>query len=83
MKTHLLKIDPELFGLVEDGLKTAEIRWNDRDFQVGDLLEIYPYDREKQQRVGQRTCMRKVTHILHGGNWGIEKGYVVLSMQKL
>ncbi len=42
--THCLKTWPEYFDLVECGLKTFEIRENDRNFQVGDTLILMKYD---------------------------------------
>lgn len=40
MKTHELKLDVKYFGEVKNGNKCFEIRKNDRDFQVGDVLEL-------------------------------------------
>ncbi|RZI48444.1 DUF3850 domain-containing protein [Lactococcus kimchii] len=40
MKTHELKLDIKYFDDVESGKKNFEIRKNDRDFQVGDILEL-------------------------------------------
>ncbi|EAA9058603.1 DUF3850 domain-containing protein [Salmonella enterica] len=39
-KTHKLKILPEYFDPVAAGLKRAELRRSDRDFQFGDVLEL-------------------------------------------
>lgn len=43
MKVHELKLDDKYFNDVQDGSKTFEIRKNDRDFQVGDLLALSRY----------------------------------------
>ncbi|AYV11533.1 MULTISPECIES: DUF3850 domain-containing protein [Shewanella] len=77
---HHLKIDPELFDAVRRRDKTAEIRRDDRGFNIGDVLIIYPFDRESGQRVGTDECHRVVTHKVDGGQFGIEAGYCLLSM---
>jgi len=43
-KTHHLKILPEYFNAVRLGVKTFEIRKNDRDYKVGDSLLLKEYD---------------------------------------
>ena len=43
MKIHELKLDTEYFDDVKSGLKTFEIRKNDRDFKVGDVLALSLY----------------------------------------
>lgn len=43
MKIHELKLDDKYFNYVRDGIKTFEIRKNDRDFQSGDLLALSRY----------------------------------------
>lgn len=40
MKTHELKLDIKYFDDVKSGKKNFEVRKNDRDFQVGDILEM-------------------------------------------
>ncbi|WP_431808218.1 DUF3850 domain-containing protein [Lysinibacillus sphaericus] len=44
MTVHELKIAPEYFGPVFDGIKTFEIRKDDRGYQVGDLLLLKEYE---------------------------------------
>ena len=41
MRIHELKTDPIPFLAVYDGRKLCEVRNNDRDFQVGDLLLLH------------------------------------------
>ncbi|GAK31891.1 hypothetical protein WOSG25_180420 [Weissella oryzae SG25] len=43
MKAHNLKLDNEYFDDVANSLKKFEIRKNDRDYQVGDLLFLQRY----------------------------------------
>ncbi|AWD90871.1 RNA-binding protein [Enterobacteria phage vB_EcoS_IME18] len=46
-KTHKLKIAPVHFIGVMNGTKTAEFRVNDRNFQVGDILELREFERDE------------------------------------
>lgn len=49
--THELKIDPIPFTLTMDGKKPFEVRYNDRDFKIGDglILRETVYDHRKMQ----------------------------------
>jgi hypothetical protein len=76
---HDLKIESPYFQSVVDGIKTAEIRCNDRDFRVGDQLHL----RECQSDVATGRCVDViVTHVVHGPIHGIEQGYVLLSITR-
>lgn len=46
MKTHELKLDPKYFEDVKTGKMKFNIRKNDRDFQVGDVLELKLYHKK-------------------------------------
>lgn len=41
MKIHELKLDTKYFDDVKSGKKNFEIRENDRDFKVGDILNLH------------------------------------------
>lgn len=43
MITHRIKLNPIYFDRIISGQKTFEVRKNDRDYQVGDRLSMYPY----------------------------------------
>jgi ASC-1-like (ASCH) protein len=43
MKIHDIKIHPEYFEAVKDGRKTCEVRQNDRNYQIGDILYLRRY----------------------------------------
>lgn len=74
MAIHQLKIAPEYFGPVSLGLKTAEVRLNDRDYKVGDWLILKEYD----NGFTGREVSRKVTNVADISV--IRQDYVLLSM---
>lgn len=80
MTTHELKTWPEHYAPVKTSDKTAELRKDDRDFQVGDMLHLREWEPMTQQYTG-RECWRVVTHILRGGPW-LADGYAMLSMRE-
>jgi len=75
---HELKTWPNYFQRVQQGVKTFEIRRNDRDFQVGDILNLTSYNPETKEQ-GPRKAYQ-VTYILHGEQFGIERGYCVMAI---
>lgn len=77
---HKLKTWPEHFEEVYLGNKTFEARKNDRDYKTGDVLVLQEYDPDGYCYTG-RELEKNVTHILHGGQFGIEEGYVIMSIQ--
>lgn len=55
MKIHELKLDIKYFDAVKNGNKNFELRKNDRDYQVGDILELKAWteDTEKYHTHGK------------------------------
>ena len=82
MTTHYLKTWPEYFSRVLQGQKTFELRKNDRDFQVGDVLILQHYVPEDKAYGGDEIHVY-VKYILHGPGFGIKKGYCVMSFEKI
>lgn len=83
MKIHNLKIDKDLIEYKVKGMKNWEIRYNDRDFKVGDIL----FEREYNQVAGEygSNCIyEKITGILpHKACYGLKEGYCILVTQPL
>lgn len=83
---HSLKCDSEVFNAVADGRKTHEIRFDDRDYRLGDvlLLKETVYSAAEMQTgapvlfTGQE-IWRVVSHVLTG--YGLFPGWVCLSLE--
>jgi hypothetical protein len=80
MPRHDLKTWPQYYQAIIDGLKTFDIRKDDRGFQVGDELLLREYKPDKQQYTG-RQLLVKVTYVTRGGQWGIPEGLVILAIK--
>jgi len=77
MKTHRLKIWPEHFAAVRAKLKLAELRYNDRGFCVGDLLQLQEFDPSVGFTGWEIT--KRVIHIAEVGSF-YQSGWVLLSL---
>lgn len=81
MTTHELKILPEYFEAVSSGLKDFEIRKNDRDYKVGDILVLKEWN--KGMFTGKEVT-RKVKYIYCGkGTYGIFELYCILGLEHI
>lgn len=78
MKTHRLKTLSKYFKPVKDGFKMFELRKNDRDYQVGDILILDEVGEDGTTVLD--TVKRKITYILEGGKYGLDPNYVILSL---
>ena len=78
MKTHDLKIERKYFDDVITERKRFEVRKNDRDYQVNDILSLNEYDKDKQVYTGRHISV-KVLYILDDSAF-LKEGYVVLSI---
>ena len=75
--THVMKCDCKHFPAVMSGAKPFEIRKDDRDYTVGDMLVICEWDGEKF--TGRQT-VKRITHITRGFE-GLAFGYCVLGIE--
>lgn len=77
--THDLKIYPEFFSAVCNGVKRAELRKNDRDYRVGDTLHLMETPRGSCHQTGEFINV-KITDITDVDEW--MPGYVLLSIER-
>jgi len=74
-----LKVWSEYFDALVSGDKSFEVRKNDRNYQVGDILQLREWDKDKGEYTG-RYASKVVTYMLNGGMFGIEQGYCVMGL---
>jgi len=84
---HELKTDPEVFQAVWDEKKNFEIRFNDRNFQIGeaiDLLETKYTGAEMKAGKPLEYTGRKIGveigYILKGPVYGLADGWVIMDI---
>ncbi|BDX48164.1 DUF3850 domain-containing protein [Enterococcus hirae] len=75
--THELKILPEYFEAVTSGRKQFEIRKNDRDYKVGDLLILREHDIWVDEFTGN-SYKAEITYIT---DYAQKDGYVVMGIR--
>lgn len=75
---HALKIWPLYFAAIVTGEKTFEVRRNDRDFKVGDTLELLEYTPDDGYT--GRSVMKTVGYICHFSDIGLPKEFIVMSL---
>lgn len=87
---HELKTDPDVFDDVFNGVKTFEIRKNDRNYQIGDRLIL-----RRTQHTGEEMkngkpliysgpeCEVEIQYILCGPIHGLADGWVIMSIKFL
>lgn len=77
---HQLKIEPQFFEPLRTGLKRCELRKNDRNYAVDDLLIISEFILNPYPQYTGRVLAMRITHIVEGGCYGLESGWVCLSV---
>lgn len=79
---HELKTDRDHFQDIWWNRKTFELRYDDRDYKVGDMLSLKEYNPESETFTG-KVCTRVVSHVLHGPAYGLQEGWVIMSIKPL
>lgn len=82
MAKHELKTWPVAFDALLFKAKTYEIRKNDRDYQVGDLLRLRRWCPESSEYTGP-AVYREVTYMTNGGDWDIPDHLCILAVKPI
>lgn len=78
-RRHRLKLAKMFFDAVETGKKSFELQKNDRNYQIGDTLELHEMsDGEETGRVTEK----QVIYVLEGFK-GLEEGYCILGLSEV
>ena len=91
-RVHKLKCWPQYYDVILSREKKFEVRRDDRGFQRGDIVELM---KAEKQILGGYEVVRdirgepmyvvrfRIGWILTGGQFGIEPGYVVFSLEEI
>jgi len=78
---HQLKIKQCYLCHILEGIKTFEVRKNDRDFQVGDIIRFLPLDDENYDAYGIASPIPeyKINYILSDFS-GLQQSHVCMAI---
>ena len=71
--THELKILPEYASPQMCGIKPWELRKNDRNFKVGDVINFIVVG------IGIKYS-KEIIYLFEGGSYGLENGYCIMTL---
>lgn len=78
MELYELKILPKYYKKVREGEKRFELRKDDRNFKVGDIVRLCEHDGIAYTG---RDSLYEILYKLDGGEYGLQKGYCILSIK--
>lgn len=87
---HELKILPKYYDAVINGMKTFEIRKNDRNYSVGDTLRLREFDKDDiyhskwatHSEYTGKECFAVITYIFNLKDFlSIDEDYVVIGIK--
>lgn len=79
---HRIKIKEEYWQHKREGKKNFEVRLNDRDYQVGDLLEYDITSKDHNVFLSTKICPKdEIIYVHHG--IGMINDYVVLGVREV
>ena len=83
--THTIKLQEQFCDAVLSGDKCFEVRYNDRNYKVGDYVRFIPIRPTKDGYIGlPHAVINKtyvITYVLSG--WGLQDGYVAFGIKEV
>ena len=79
MTHHHIKSSPTRFKFMKKCSQFGSVRFNDRNYQVGDWVTFYEYDRDEGVYTGERIS----GIISHVDDYGCQPNYVNLSIDRM
>ena len=80
--THIIKLDIQFCDPVLNGIKTFEVRKNDRDYKKDDLIKFIPVGLCFQHVAHPiENKIYKINYVLTG--WGIQEGFCVFGISEV
>lgn len=83
---HSMKSWTHLYQAIASGQKTHDLRKNDREYVIGDIIELKEFDFVKGEYTGD-TCLVEITYITSSetpcafSSSVLENGYSILSVK--
>ncbi|MBM3120389.1 MAG: DUF3850 domain-containing protein [Chloroflexi bacterium] len=77
---HELKTETEYYQAVERGDKSFEVRKNDRDFKIFDMVILHEVVHGIP--TGRKLDPMEIVYILPGGIYGIAPDYCVMQLKR-
>jgi hypothetical protein len=81
-KMHELKCFPQFFQPIVSGVKTFEVRLNDRNFKENDILQLREWDNVKEVYTSREIMVRVTYVLLPQDGLGIYSGYCIMGISK-
>lgn len=79
--THQLKCWPEYYSMIAEGIKTFDLRKNDRGFKVGQQIQFEEWSPNLKEYSG-RVTQRRIVYILENFT-GLLPGYCILGLESV
>jgi len=79
-KHHDLKLETAFYQATERGDKTFEVRKNDRDFQLGDMVVLHEV--VNGVPTGRKLTPMEIVYVLLGNVYGLAPDYCVMQLKR-